>query len=269
MVSGITADGDPSDWDAYPLLEWAPIDHYCEGSGQEGWPTEAGGWNYPVNSDEDFHTRMKCAWQEVEGFPCLLILIEWVDDEFHFFPPEEGGSWDNTDVLQFWYAETLYDQPNAEGWGILNGVGGDYQSRQMNVYLIEGWGIRVYAAAGTDPTPYQIDPKQPYSVGEFEMETSTKAYLECQVQMFDNYMSGDPWLVDPGYSCLSLGISGCNDYDNYDGSFSYITWGLSNRDTGGDIRVQLSLIGFEKSYDELFGSESVESDTWGAIKSTF
>ena len=36
-LTGIVADGDPSDWDKYPLLEWAAVDHWCEGSGQEGW----------------------------------------------------------------------------------------------------------------------------------------------------------------------------------------------------------------------------------------
>ena len=30
LVTGITVDGHPADWGQFPLLEWAPINHWCE-----------------------------------------------------------------------------------------------------------------------------------------------------------------------------------------------------------------------------------------------
>lgn len=268
-LTGIVADGDPSDWDKYPLLEWTAVDHWCEGTGQEGWiKTEDSGWNHAPSGPEDCSIRFKAGWGIVNDWPVLYQLVEWVDDDFDFNP---GAKWNATDIHLFWVGETMYDSdvPLA-GWDTHTGKDNDYAMRQIALYLVEGWGIRIWLPEKDENGDnHWLDPKQPYSVGESSFESDTKAYAELQLQLFQDYVSEEPWLVDPGYSCLAYSIGGGNDFDN-DGTFSYFTWGLSNRGFDAeDMRVRFSTIGFERSYEELFGLSAVESSTWGAIKNSF
>ena len=103
------------------------------------------------------------------------------------------------------------------------------------------------------------------------MVSDTKAYLECQLMMFQNYEMGVPWSIVPGTSCLGVWMAVC-EYDD-DGSFSFLTWGLFNHEgvgyDGHDGRVMMSTIGFERSYEEMFGATAVERSTWGQIKVQF
>jgi hypothetical protein len=264
----IVIDGDPSEWDNYPMLEWADIDGYCRGTGQETWSTDNDGWNSVPAGDDDFAGRFKAAWTWQADFPCLLILMEWIDDSLYWAP---GAAWNASDMLQYWYGETLYDYDAPYAGNHLSGIDNDYGMRQMNVYLVEGWGIRLYKyEANPEGSNYWLDTEmQPYSMGEIGTISATTVLLEAQTQMFESYTMGLPWIVEPGYSCLAIGIAGACDYDD-DESFTYWTWGNSNRDGfGDDRRLGLSLIGFEDSYDVVFGGEAVESSTWGAVKSSF
>ena len=143
QLSGITVDGDPSDWDRYPLLEWAPINHFCEGTNQESWKSENGGWNQPSSGLEDIAVQFKAGWGIADGFPVLYVLAEWIDDSFHWEP---GAAWNKTDILELTYGETLYDSDGSvDVWWPLGGGGGpDFIAREMNLYLVEGWGIWLY-----------------------------------------------------------------------------------------------------------------------------
>ena len=263
----IVIDGDAADWDQFPGLEWAYIDGFCRGDGQEAWSTDDGGWNSPPVDADDFQGRFKAAWTWKDDFPVLLMVMDWIDDSFFWAP---GAAWDKTDMFQYWYAESFYDMAGPYAGSHLTGTDGDYAMRQMNVYLVEGWGIRLYKSEANDEgSNYWLDPQQPLSFGEIGTPVGNSTTLECQTQMFQSYLDGTAWLVEPGYSCLAIGIAGACDYDD-DESFTYWTWGNSNRAAfNDDRRTGLSLIGFEKSYDEMFGGAAVESSTWGAVKSAF
>jgi hypothetical protein len=122
----------------------------------------------------------------------------------------------------------------------------------------------------TSPKGFVVDEGQPYTTSGSHKVSENKACMECQVQMFQSYVEGTPWQVDPGLSCLAFTFSGACDYDPGDGSFTYLTWGLSNRSDGStafiyDIRMAFSTIAFEPGdYCTM-----AEKTTWGAIKSGF
>jgi hypothetical protein len=205
-----------------------------------------------------------------EEFPVWLILIDWTDDEFDWCALGEGCSWNNTDIFQCWYVTQAYDLTAPMTTTQLNEEYGFWAWQQINVFGIPGFGCRFNGCA--DGTAYCADEaNQPYSVGEFEQISNTKANVEVAVQLFDTYAAGEPWIVTPGESNLAIGIGGCNDYDPSDGSFTYMTWGFSHRDNdANDFRTRMSTVGFEKSYNQLFfGQDAVEGTTWGAIKSAF
>jgi len=271
LVTDIVADGSPNDWDKYPMIEWAMIDHWCEGTGQELWKVENGGWNYPIDGPEDFATKFIAAWGYVDDWPVLWILLDWIDDDIDFNPE---GSWNTTDFFQYWYSEGFYDLDAPMSQADYN-ADCAWRRRQMNMYSVPGWGIRLNACTAAmhgEDASYCVDPNQEKSVGEFWQDASNHCWMEPQTQLFDDYCAGTPWIVLEGYTCLGLGISGANDFDPGDGTYSYITWGLSNRDPGTDVdfRWMHSTIGFEADYTTLFGVEpAVESTTWGAIKNAF
>jgi hypothetical protein len=77
-------DGDPSDWDQYPLLQWAPIDRWIQAGGGREWGIPSPEWNLPPNSPEDLSARFKAGWGMIGGRPVLYLLVEWIDDEFGF-----------------------------------------------------------------------------------------------------------------------------------------------------------------------------------------
>lgn len=243
-LEGIAVDGDPSDWDRYPLLEWAPIKHFCEGTRQLSWPREAEGWNDAPHSGQDVSARFKAGWGVVHDWPVLYLLVEWVDDEFCF---EAEAGWNASDAFDFWYGETLYDadqpvsclDPRQD------------RQRQLRALGLPDWGLR---AQMRSPQWLRVDGRQPHTRGAFQYVSQTKAYLECQVQLFEDYEQAIPWEVTPGLSCLAFGIAGFCDYDPHDQSFTYLTWGLSNRrGQEDDIRVKHSTIALERSYREVFG----------------
>ena len=256
QLADIMVDGDPSDWEQYGLLEWARIDHWCEGTGQESWPTGAGGWNAPVCGAQDLGARFKAGWGYVDEWPVLYLLVEWIDDDMEFNPE---GYWNTSDALWFWYGETLYDygahMPEYDydipvRWHALTGKDEDYTCRQQQVYLIPDWGSRMYTPRG-----HVQDKNQPHSTAGYVQVSHTKVYVEAQTQLFGDYSAKSPWTVIPGKTCLAIGI-GVFDYDPSDGGFTYLTWGLSNRlpMMKEDVRVVMSTVGFEKPYEEVFST---------------
>jgi hypothetical protein len=256
QLSGIVCDGDPSDWPQW--LPWEPIDHMWECDRNCCWLTD---WNCPPSGPNDFAARFKAAWGMVEDWPLLYLLVEWMDDEFHFDPE---GSWNTTDMLMFAYGETLYDYDGAlsenDGWRVGFGHDLDYATRCMQVRAAEGWGIRV--ASGLDLV---VDESQPLAKARWQRASASEMYLECQVQMFQNYVERTPWQVAPGNTCLAFSFIQVADYDPRDGSFTYLTWGRFEPCWHYDIRVAFSTIAFEPG--EYYAA--VSHTTWGSIKRTF
>jgi hypothetical protein len=257
LVTGIVPDADGSDWDAYPALEWASPIYSAISEGQ----------GPPPDSDEDYSCRFKLAWTYEEDWPCLLMIMEIIDDD-QWWDPE--GSWNTMDVVQFWYSEHMYDYDVPIPQAQMDEDYGYKTYRQMNVFGIPGWGIRMNACSHLDPPEsYCLDEEnQPLTLGDQTME-GNHVWMEARVQLFDSYENYTPWSVIPGESCLGLGFSGCNDYDG-DESFSYMTWGQSYRDIQAEqIQNKHSTIAFEREYAVLFGPEAVEASTWGTIKTAF
>ena len=255
MLEGIYPDVDFSDWAPYPLLEWAgPI-----------YSTISAGQGPPPDSEDDYSVRFKLGWGYMEDWPVMFMAFEIVDDDQHWDPE---GSWNTMDVIQFWYAEHMYDYSAPVTTADIDADYGYKGYRQMNIFGIEGWGIRMNACSHLDPAQnYCLDEDgQPYTIGDQSM-AGNSVFAEASVQLFDSYEEYIPWVITPGETCLGLGFSGCNDYDA-DESFSYMTWGQSERDgQAEDTRIRHSTIGFEDTYNVLFGVDAVEATTWGAIKS--
>lgn len=263
LVTGINLEDNCSfaDWAPYSQLQWAGPMYSAISQACGPAPT----------SDADYSARFKLAWGYVEDWPVLYIAAELIDSDQAWDPM---GSWNTMDVVQFWYSEHYYDydapitlQNIADDYGLL-------ARRQMNIFGIEGFGIRMNECGKImDPPPspdYCIDPNQPYTIGDQRM-TGDQIFVEAQVQLFYSYESYLPWVVTPGETCLGIGFSGFNDFDpnteTEGNNFSYMTWGQSVRGSE-DARVMISTVGFEDTYDKVFGT-GVESTTWGAIKSAF
>ena len=260
QLTGIVCDGNPSDWPE--LLPWEPLD-FKKAKGNMDWPTQTGGWNYPPDGPEDFSVQFRAGWRMIEDWPVLYLLVEWIDDEFHFDPQ---GSWNTTDALQFWYGETLYDYdsalPHSEDWGWY-GRNEDYAIRGMEVRLAEDWGIRMYRLS---EQAYVVDENQSHTKVADQRISNTQAYIECQVQMFQDYRTGTPWQMEPGVSYLAFAFRGACDYDPGDGSFTFLTWYHSfSWSWDEDIRAAFSTIAFER---ENYYT-TVKSSSWGAIKNSF
>ena len=269
FVNGMVVDGDLSDWARYGLLEWAPINHYCEGTGQEGWPISAGGWNYPPDDPDDFSAQFKAAWGRERSWPVLYLLVDITDDEIGF----DGLNWE-FDALQMWYSERLYDYDETVS---VSDLWPDW--RQMNVWFgaPDGYqGIYVFLFDGSGY--FRDEENQPYSRAVVSRDAPNHCYIEISLQMFESYAQGKRWRVIPGRSCLALGISGANDRDS-DGSFTYLTWGLCNQTHGWSSDMH-STFGFERNYAQLFGPANpaakalaspgaAQPSTWGQVKSLF
>jgi len=261
-LDGIVCDGDPGDWPDW--LPWEGIDHQLRCSGSMCWPGDTLPGITPPTSAEDFSDGFKACWGMVEDWPVLYLLVEWIDNEFHFDPE---GSWNTSDLLELWYGERLYDYDRPLSRDEALGAGStDYVARQAFVFLVEGWGIRTYVSG----QGFVEDEGQPYTTSAWQMAGPTKAYIECQVQMVEDYREPTPWEVESGATCLALTFSPAADYDPSDGSYSYMTWGLSTREYGGlsaleDIRMMFSTIAFEPA--DYY--TAAKTSTWGEVKSVF
>lgn len=254
LVIGINVeDGSLNDWSPYPELEWAPINHFCEGSGQEAWPLDAGGWNSPPVDSGDW-VRFKAAWGYCEDWPVLYLLVEWTDDEFVSVPEP---AWNTADGLQLLVNEALYDYegPVSESAVSESGAG----TRGYAAYMDSACGLRVSGPVYRElPMPVVPD-QEPYSLGAFYQVSDRKAYLEWQVQLFESYDEYRPWWITPGASCLAATFY-ASDVDSRDSSLTYLTWGLANREGGEeDARVGFSTIGFEQEYDVVFSTGCVSA----------
>jgi len=260
-LDGIVCDGDPGEWPEW--LPWEAIDHFAVGCGSYCFSVECGGWNYAPEGPEDLSVRFKAGWGFTQDWPVLQLLVEWIDDEFHFDPE---GTWNITDELQFAYGETLYDYEVPlsidTGWSRLYGLNDDYAIRSMTVRLAEDWGIRILK----ESEGYVADQNQPLTRARWEAAEVTKRYVECQVQMFQNYLAGTPWEVEVGVSCLALHFKGVSDYDPGDLSFTYLAWGWPDcAEVDLDIRTSLGTIAFEPA--DYYAA--VKTSTWGKVKSVF
>ena len=153
QLTGIVCDGDPSDWPEW--LPWEFLD-FKEAKANESWV----GWNSPPTGPKDFSVQFKAGWGKMGDWPILYLLVEWIDDEFHFDPQ---GAWNTTDALQFRYGETLYDYdsplPHSEGWAWL-GQNDNYAIRGMEVPLAGDWGIRMCKPS---EQAYVVDTNQPHT----------------------------------------------------------------------------------------------------------
>jgi hypothetical protein len=229
----LSIDGMHGDWPSDDVLAWEPITLGSQ-----------------PKSPEDFTASFKMMWGYAgpEGdVPVLYILVRWIDDEIHLLTPEEGASWDSTDVFQFWLCETCVTEQLTPalalgpdlGWlcGSCDADGatdpGLSKFRQSNVFIGEasqqaGPGVRVW---GPGSEGWQVDGNMPYSMARVHQVSDTEAYIEEQWQLFHTYP--DRYLeIAPGETAIPLGIAGANDYDSYDGSWTYMVWGDADHRLG-------------------------------------